>query len=62
MDRRNFVRIGAVGGFLAVRGKPLGAETLDAGVEANLSRDRFIISPFDLEEATIADLQAGMSS
>ena len=62
MDRRNFVRIGAVAGFLGVRSKPLGAETLDAGVEASLSRDRFVISPFELEEATIAELQAGMSS
>ena len=62
MDRRNFVRIGAVAGFLGVRGKPLGVETLDPGVEASLRRDRFIISPFELEEATIADLQAGMSS
>jgi len=62
MDRRNFVRIGAVAGFLGVRGKPLGAETLDTGVEASLRRDRFMISPFELEEATIADLQAGMSS
>jgi len=62
MDRRNFVRIGAVAGFLGVRGKPLGVETLDPGVEASRRLDRFIISPFELEEATIADLQAGMSS
>jgi amidase len=62
MDRRNFVRIGAVAGFLGVRGKPLGAETLYPGVEASLRRDRFVVSPFELEEATIADLQAGMSS
>jgi amidase len=62
MDRRNFVRIGAVAGFLGVRGKPLGGETPDRGVDASLRRDRFIISPFELEEATIADLQAGMSS
>jgi amidase len=62
MDRRNFVRIGAVAGFLGVRGKPLGAETPDPGGEASLRRNRFIISPFELEEATIADLQAGMSS
>jgi len=62
MDRRNFVRMGVVAGFLGVRGKPLGAETLDTGVEASLRRDRFMISPFELEEATIADLQAGMSS
>ena len=62
MDRRDFVRIGAVAGILAVRGKPLGAETLDPGVEASLRRDRLVISPFELEEVTIADLQAGMSS
>ncbi len=62
MDRRDFVRIGAVAGILAVRGKPLGAETLSAGVEPSLRRDRFTISPFELEEVTIADLQAGMSS
>ena len=62
MDRRDFVRIGAVAGILAVRGKSLGAEPLYPGVEANFRRDRLIFSPFELEEATIADLQAGMSS
>jgi len=62
MDRRDFVRIGAVAGILAVRGKPLGAESWDPGAEASVRRDRFVISPFELEEATIADLQAGMSS
>jgi amidase len=62
MDRRDFVRISAVAGILAVRGRPLGAEALDPEVEASLRRDRLAISPFELEEATIADLQAGMSS
>jgi amidase len=62
MDRRDFVRVSAVAGILAVRGKSLGAETLDPGAEASLHRDRLVISPFELEEATIADLQAGMSS
>jgi len=62
MDRRDFVRIGAVAGILAVRGKPLGAESWDPGAEASVRRDRFVISPFELEEATITDLQAGMSS
>jgi amidase len=62
MDRRDFVRIGAVAGILAVRGKPLGAESWDPEAEASVRRDRFVISPFELEEATIADLQAGMSS
>ena len=62
MDRRNFVRVGALAGAMALRGKPLGAETRDVGVESIPRTDRFVISPFDLEEATIADLQAGMSS
>jgi amidase len=62
MDRRDFVRIGAVAGILAVRGKSLGAETLSGEVESSLRLDRFTISSFELEEATIADLQAGMSS
>lgn len=62
MDRRNFVRVGALAGAMALRGKPLGAETRDVGGESIPRADRFVISPFDLEEATIADLQAGMSS
>jgi len=62
MDRRDFVRVGALAGAMALRGKPLGAETRDVGVESVPRADWFAISPFDLEEATIADLQAGMSS
>jgi len=62
MDRRHFVRIGAVAGALAIRGKPLGAEALDDSAESAPGKDRFAISPFDLEEATLADLQAGMTS
>ena len=62
MDRRDFVRVGALAGAMALRGKPLGAETRDVGVESVPRSDWFAISPFDLEEATIADLQAGMSS
>src|ERR1700694_2856121 len=62
MDRRNFVRIGAIAGVLAARGKPLGAETLDDGAASALRKNRFAIPPFELEEATLADLQAGMSS
>jgi amidase len=62
MDRRHFVRIGALAGAMAVRGKPLAAETLDyRGEHANVN-DRLSIPAFDLEEATLADLQAGMSS
>ena len=62
MDRRDFVRVGALAGAVALRGKPLGAETRDVGVESVPRADRFANSPFELEEATIADLQAGMSS
>src|SRR6476661_2327490 len=62
MDRRDFVRAGALAGAMALRGKPLGAETPDGGVESITRPERFVISPFDLEEATIVDLQAGMSS
>ena len=62
MDRRNFVRVGALAGAIALRGKRLGAETRDVEVESVPRADWFAISPFDLEEATIADLQAGMSS
>jgi amidase len=62
MDRRDFVRLGAVAGVLAVRGKPLSAETLDHSAASGLLKNRFGIAPFELEEATFADLQAGMSS
>ena len=62
MDRRDFVRLGAVAGVMAVGGKPLGAEILDDRVAPALRKNRFAISPFELEEATLADLQAGMSS
>ena len=62
MDRRNFVRVGALAGAMALRGKPLGAEKRDVGVESMPPADRVAIAPFDLEEATIADLQGGMSS
>jgi amidase len=61
MDRRHFVRLGAIAGVMAVRGKPLAGEALDRGEPAN-AKDRFAVSAFDLEEATLADLQAGMSS
>lgn len=62
MDRRHFVRLGALAGAMAVRGKPLEGETPEhRGEPANVN-DRFAISAFELEEATLADLQAGMAS
>ena len=63
MDRRDFVRLGAVAGTLALRGKPLAAESIAAGpTEARLRENRFSIAPFALDEATLADLQSAMAS
>ncbi|GAC1452582.1 MAG: amidase [Gemmatimonadaceae bacterium] len=63
MDRRNFVRLGAIAGAVAVRGKPLAPEAFTEGeVSAAPTERRFAISPFALEEVTLSDLQAGMAS
>jgi amidase len=63
MDRRKFVRLGAIAGAMAVRGKPLHGQALTnvKGTESP-GASRFSISPFALEETTIADLQAGMAA
>jgi amidase len=64
MDRRDFLRLGAVAGAMAVGGGPLTAETLverELG-ETAIRKRAFSSSPFALEEATIAELQAGMAS
>ena len=63
MDRRDFVRLGAVAGTLAVTGTPLDAESMLSaeGLEGG-TRSRFQLAPFALEVATVADLQAGMTS
>src|SRR5687767_3990803 len=60
MDRRDFVRLGAMAGAVAIGGRPLGGQLLDAGSDS--AREQFAIAPLELEEATIADLQTGMSS
>ena len=62
MDRRDFVRFGAVAGVVAISGRRLTAQALDGGSEFASGAERFSISPFDLEEATFGDLQAGMAS
>ncbi|HEX9083532.1 MAG TPA: amidase family protein, partial [Gemmatimonadaceae bacterium] len=64
MDRRDFVRLGAIAGAMAVRGKPLAGQALanSDGITLPLVGQRHSISPFALEEATLADLQAGMAS
>src|SRR5215208_1039956 len=56
MDRRDFVRLSALAGAVAIRGKPLTGQSL-------LSPKRsFSIPPFELEETTIADLQTAMGA
>jgi amidase len=64
MDRRKFVRLGAVAGAMSVSGKPLTAETPTErkAVDTANARHPFTVAPFALEEATIADLQAGMAA
>jgi amidase len=47
---------------MAVGGKPLRADVLDERFSSRKGGDRFSVSPFELEEATLADLQAAMSS
>ena len=63
MDRRDFVRLSAIAGALAVRVKPLAGQVLvrDRSLEA-AAGPRFAVSPFELEETTIADLQAAMAA
>jgi amidase len=63
MDRRDFVRLGVIAGATALRSKPLSGQP--AVVEPSASpagASRFAIAPFELEEATIADLQTGMAA
>src|SRR5437868_8147559 len=64
MDRRNFVRLGAIAGAIAVRGKPLSGQMLvrDKGLKVGSANHLFVVPPFDLEETTIGDLQAAMAA
>jgi amidase len=64
MDRRDFVRLGAIAGAMVVRGKPVAGETLtDREASEALRAGRpFAVPPFELEEATLSDLQAGMAA
>ena len=58
------MRLSAIAGAIAVRGKAVGGETV-LGTPLSHSPDgkaRFVVPPFDLEEATIADLQSAMAS
>jgi amidase len=64
MERRDFLRLGAIAGAIAIRRNPLAAQTLvrESQSEPFSNKRRFVVAPFELEEATIADLQSGMSS
>ncbi|MFL5504140.1 MAG: amidase family protein, partial [Gemmatimonadaceae bacterium] len=59
MDRRDFVRLSAIAGAMAVRGRPLAGQMV---FPAASTVRRFDIPPFELEETTIADLQSAMAS
>jgi amidase len=57
-NRRDFLRYGALGGALALSGP--GA--LLSGENSGVTQQASAIKPFELEEATIGELQAGMKS
>ena len=62
MDRRDFVRLGAVAGALTLRGKPFSEAVITEAGRPRVANDRFSIAPFALEETTLADLQSAMAS
>src|SRR5512140_3890802 len=63
MDRRHFVRLGAVAGTLALTGEPLVAESVAPadGVTPESGAHR-TPAPFELEETTVAELQNAMAA
>jgi amidase len=63
MDRRDFVRLGAVAGAVALRGNPLLAEvTPEEGQTLRTAPKNLSNAPFALDEMTVADLQSAMAS
>src|SRR3954449_11019857 len=62
MDRRDFVRLGAIAGAAVVGGRPALGQSLQASVAAPDAKRRFDIPPFELEETTIADLEGAMAA
>lgn len=60
MDRRDFVRLSAVGAAFGLGRKPLFGDTA-LPIVSGRERD-FNIAPFELEEATLDDLQRWMAS
>src|SRR5690242_14549419 len=61
MDRRDFVRLSALGAALGVSGRPLFGESSVSSAKPGVA-ERFNVAPFELEEATIDDLQNWMAS
>ena len=64
MDRRDFVRLGAIAGAIVIRGKPLSGQVVvrDRALDAAAAGRRLIVPPFELEETTIGELQAAMAA
>jgi amidase len=63
MDRRDFVRLGAVAGALTLRGKALTAEVITGRPSgSHVPNGDLSNAPFALEEATLADLQSAMAA
>lgn len=60
VDRRDFLRYGAVGGALAISGFPRGSDA--GGPDPDLRERQDASAPFEFEEATIAALQERMQS
>ena len=62
MDRRDFVRLGAIAGAAVVGGRPVLGQSVQGPPVTPDAKRRFDIPPFELEETTIADLQSAMAS
>jgi amidase len=64
MDRRKFVTLTAVAGTAALSGKSVAAEGARAHEDPGAAKSPkpFRVAPFELEEATVADLQSRMAS
>src|SRR5438270_2151714 len=62
MDRRDFVRLGAIAGAAVVGGRPVLGQSVQGPPVTPDAKRRFDIPPFELEETTVADLQSAMAS
>src|SRR5256714_1133096 len=61
MERRDFLRLSAIGTAFGIVGKPRWVEATTT-VASGRESSRFDIAPFELEEATIEQLQSWMAS